>query len=210
MQTLEATPDDPVSPDLPKRRRVALVLVALVLVGALLVPANAWFRGGTHLAVPGGYGYGMPAISVGQSVTFGVQMETSGGPSVLVKSAASEHPSNVSVRYAIIHTEPGAPGVGFQFEPVRGAIPLTGAGVSVAAPAPPRTETTCTTAGPNTASRCTPASGPDLGATWLVVTVTRLKPGPWSVSHVTVHYRSWLRNRTATSSMIADGNGIPR
>ena len=127
---------------------------------------------------------------------------------VVVKSAASDHPSNVSVRYAIIHTEPGAPGVGFQYEPLRGAIPLIGAGVRVAAPAPPQAETTCTTAGPNTPSRCTPASGLDLGATWLVVTVTRLKPGPWSVSHVSVHYRSWLRNRTATSSMIASSDSV--
>ena len=208
MQTLEATPDGPAAAK--PRRRVGRVLVAVALVASVLVPANLWFRGGTHLTVPGGYGYGVSTISVGQSVTFGVQMETSGGPSVVVKSASSDHPSNVSVRYAIIHTAPGAPGVGFQYEPVGGAIPLTGGGVRVAAPAPPRTETTCTTAGPNTPSRCTPASGPDLGATWLVVTVTRLKPGPWSVSHITVNYRSWWRNRTATSSMIADGNGIPR
>ncbi len=211
MQTLEATPDVPAtSADPPTRRwrRGVVVLVVAALVFGLGLPVDAWFRGGTHLHIPGGYGYGVPTLAVGQSVTFGVGMETSGGPSVVVKSAASEHPNNVSVRYAIIHTAPGAPGVGIQFEPVRGAISLTGAGVRVAAPVPPHTETTCTTAGPNTPSRCNPASGPDLGATWLVVTVTRLQPGPWSVSHIAVNYSSWLRNRTATSSMIADSHTV--
>ena len=208
MQTLESTPDDPVAADPPTHRwqRVVIVLVAVVVVCGVVVPADVWFRGGTHLHVPGGYGYGVPTLAVGQSVTFGVQMETSGGPSVVVKSANSDHGNNVSVQYAIFHNAPGAPGVGLQYEPVRGAIPLTGAGVRVAAPAPPRTETTCTTGNPTTPSRCTPASGPDLGATWLVVTVTRLGPGPWSVSHVTVNYSSWLRNRTASSSMTADSN----
>lgn len=154
-QTLEAPAIVPGRPTR-RTRRLAVVFVVASLVGGVAVSANAWLRGGTHLNIPGGYGYGLPGLAVGKSVTFGVPMETSGGPNVVVKSAAADYPSNVTVRSSIIHTEPGAPG------------------------------------------SCTPVSGPDLGARWLVVTGALLRPGPWSVSHITVNYSSWWRDRTAT------------
>lgn len=154
-----------------------------------------------------GAGLGIHPVPVGSSVSFGVGLTTHGGPSVVVESATAKHSANIDLHYAIIHTGPGQSGIGDADGSIPGSTPLGAHGIRVAQPAPDNVQESCT--GGTTATLCTPPPQPDhVGQTALVVTVTSRSPGPWSVSHITVTYRSWRRTRTATSTYVVTGRAL--
>jgi hypothetical protein len=177
-------------------------VVAMFAVG--LFVAHVWYQGGTRLVMDGAR-LGVHPVSVGSSVSFGVDLTTHGGPSVVAERATARHTSNVEVQYAIIRFEPGHAGIGTADGPVPGSTPLGTRGISVAQPASVELHESCTTAGPATPPVCTPPPPPDRGHTQLVVTITPRGPGPWSVSDITVTYQSWRRTRTARSTYVVTG-----
>lgn len=212
-RTLTAVESE-VSVDLVPRRRGrrfsgfrAVVVIALVSTG--FFAAHAWYQGGTRLELDSA-GLGVHSVPVGRSVSFGVGLTTSGGPSVVVDAASSNHSPNIRVRYSIVRRGPHQLGIGTTDGTVPGSRPLGTSGIRVAQPARRSSQTACTVPpiGASSSSTCTqPQLGaqPDRGSTWLVVTVTPSSPGPWSVTHITVRYHSWWRTRTATSGYVVNG-----
>jgi hypothetical protein len=193
----------------PKKRHLgrspllrAVAAAAIVAVG--LFAAHVWYQGGTRLKMDGA-GLGIHPVPVGSSVSFGVGLTTRGGPKVVVERARAKHTSNVDLRYSIIRVGPGHAGIGTADGTVPGSTQLGTRGIPVAQPARADVHESCTTAGPSTPSVCTPPPPPDRGQTQLVVTVTPRSPGPWSVSDITVTYRSWWRTRSATSTYVVTG-----
>jgi hypothetical protein len=184
------------------------VVAVIALVSTGLFAAHVWYQGGTRLELASA-GQGVHAVPVGREVSFGVGMTTSGGPSVVVEGANSKHSANISVHYAIIRKGPHQLGIGTADGTIAGSTPLDTSGIRVAQPARRSSQTACTVPpiGASTPPTCkeSPRSQPDYGSTWLVVTVTPRRPGPWSVTHITVRYQSWWRTRTATSGYVVSG-----
>jgi hypothetical protein len=177
-------------------------VIGIVLV--LLFSAHLWHQTGTRLSMDGG-GLGMSPRPIGSSLSFGVGMTTHGGSIVVVEQASAKHSSNIDVDYAIIHFA-GTRGIGTADGAIPGATPLGARGIRVAQPAPDSMYESCTAPGPgNIPPVCTPPAPPDRGLTQLIVTVTARSPGPWSVSDITVRYRSGWRTRSAKSTYVVRG-----
>jgi hypothetical protein len=204
--------DQDIDADLGARgRRARSLWIRITVAGAIvllgLLGAYLWLHGGTRLQMDGA-GLGVHPVRVGNSVSFGVGLTTRGGPSVVVERAEAKHTPNVDLSYSIIHFGPGHAGIGIADGTVPGSTPLGAHGVTVAQPAPDNPHESCTTAGPTTPPVCTPPPPPDRGQTQLVVTITPRGAGPWSVSKITVTYRSSSRSRTATSSYVVTGRAV--
>jgi hypothetical protein len=199
----------------PRFRQFAwLLAIAVIAIASVSgVGTYAWYQGGTHLTIDGTE-VGVHPARVGRPVSFGISLTTRGGPSVVVDTATAKHSADIDLQYAIIHTGPGEPGIGTANGTIPGATPLGTHGIRAAQREVRGATTACTVppVGERAESTCTqPVSPPrtDLGATWLVVTVTARRPGPWSVTHITVTYRSWWRTRTATSNYHVTGRASP-
>jgi len=198
-------------------KRAGLVRAAFVVavVGIGLFAAHLWYQGGTRLGT-GSEGLGVHPVAVGVPVSFGVGLTTRGGPSVFVESATARHSANVDLRYSIIATTAGESGIGTADGTIPGAKLLDGHGIRVeqAERVLRGTETTAPAATGSVSATNESAArarlSSDQGATWLVVTVTARRPGPWTVSHITVHYRSWWRNRSVTADYDVTGRAPAR
>ncbi len=102
-------------------------------------------------------------------------------------------------------------GIGTADGSIPGSIPIGAHGIRVAEPALPSSPgKSCSPRpiAPVPQPSCVEQlqrSANGRSTTWLVVTVTAHRPGGWSVTHITVRYRSWLRTRTATSGYVVTG-----
>jgi hypothetical protein len=210
LTVLESEVPVDVSPRPPARRVLGYRVVAVVaLVTCGLFAAHVWYQGGTRLELASA-AQGVHPVPVGRAVSFGVDMTTSGGPSVVVEAASSKYSAGIRVRYAIVRKGPYELGIGTANGTIPGSTPLGTHGIRVAQPAQRLSQTACTVppAGASIQSTCAQPPQvfePDRGSTWLVVTVTATRPGPWSVTHITVRYHSWWRTRTAISGYVVTG-----
>jgi hypothetical protein len=153
-------------------RRVAVGIGAVVLIALLVAGLVWWFAAGTFLhASAGGYGrFGEPE----QQYSFGVQLETVSGPSVVLDGASASYPKDLQVKWAIYRNGPGQLGFGMwngELGPRWPTVAVHGYRVSQ------------------------PSGHPEQGATWLVGSVRASKSGVYSVSDIKIRYRSGLRTR---------------
>ncbi len=152
------------------------VVIAVALVALTIVAGLWWFRGGTFLRSAGA-GYG-GVVLPGEQLSFGTDLTTVSGPSVVVDRVSASSPDGVHVAWSIYKNAPGALGFG-----------------SVHGPLGPQWPTT-----PVPGYRVSQADGhPDRGATWLVTTLTATHPGVYRVSDITIKYHSAQRARQSAA-----------
>ena len=117
--------------------------------------------------------------STNQQFSFGTDLTTVAGPSVVLESASASYPTGLQVRWSIYRNRPGELGFGSllgPLEPKWPTSPLRGYRLSQ------------------------PESHPERGATWLVASMTASRPGVYHVSNIKISYRSGLRLRYTTAN----------
>jgi hypothetical protein len=154
----------------------AAFLVAVLLVG-VVVASLWWFRGGTFLHAQGG-GYGGVGTT-NQQYSYGIDLTTVSGPSLVLQRASASYPAGLRVRWSIYRNGPRELGFGSWHGPLEPKWPTS----------------------PVAGYRLAQAVGhPERGATWLVASITASRPGLYHVSHITITYRSGRRVRHANAS----------
>jgi hypothetical protein len=171
------------------RRGLVIVLVVVLVVGSTTAAAaDAWYRGGTFLSANGaGVGSFRPTGSID---SFGVDLTTSGGPSVVLDRAWATPPAGAKLDFSIYRAPPGGLGFGTWQGPLA-----------------PQWKTH-----PVHGYRVAQASGhPERGGTWLVATLTAIPPGVYALDDITIRYHSGSRTRTtkavATMCLLTYPNG---
>lgn len=164
------------------RRLVAVLVIAIVVALAGGLVAHEWDQAGTRIGVENGNVLGTARLPVGEPLSVGIPLTTSGGRAVTLQSVRADHSPTVRVQYAIVHTAPGALGFGSTVGSIAAWNPVPVRGARIA------------------------QAGPADGATWLVVTVVPRHAGQWLVTKFTLSYRSWVRNRSVGSAFIFRGS----
>src|SRR5262249_3180439 len=112
------TPSAPANPEPPRRRpRWARALVGMLIV-VVAVWVWQWKGGGPHLPATGA-GYGA-VTDVGTPVSFGTDLTTSSGHSVVLDGASTKVPAGLTVRWSVFDPVPGGAGMGIVHGPVAG------------------------------------------------------------------------------------------
>ncbi len=195
-----------------RRGRWVKATVAVVVAVAGVVAARTTADAGTRLVVANGSRARPAPERVGVVVGDAFDLQTRAGPRVVLQTVTAHHSRNVVLTFGIVHRPPGGAPLG-TYVGLSSVGPMHRvANARIAQPAPDLPPISCTTAGPATASQCTPShvAVPDDGRTWLVIAVRPTRPGRWSVTDFHITYRSWWRARTAISRFELDGTATAR